>query len=211
MAVRSARRFRSMSALRQRRGRRPVRHLDPRAALAGYLEALRRSEGARHVPPPPLLNAMGDAHLELGDEGSAEECYLRAAVGYAAEGLHDHAAACCRKILRRKADHVGAGLGLGRACAAKGQGAEALEILAAVAERCRRAGDVSSALAAQQEIVRIAPGDARARQRLARLHQAVGRPEEARRAYRAAWELCLRAGDPAGAEHARVRLEALEG
>ena len=200
-----------MIALRQRPARRPARHLDPQAALAGYLEVLRRGEGAGVAPSPSLLNAMGDAHLELGDDRSAEECYLRAAVGYAAEGLHDHAAACCRKILRREAHHVAAGLALGRTRAAKAQDAEALDILAAVAERCRRAGDVRGALAAQEEIVRIAPEDARARQRLARLHQAVGRPEEARRAYRAARALCLQAGDPAGAEHARVRLEALEG
>lgn len=206
-----ARRFGPVSALRHRGPRRPSRHADPRTALSGYLEAIRSGEAAGLPPPPAALNGMGDAHLDLGDEAQADACYLRAADAYAAEGLHDNAIACCRKILRRSAAHVRAGLALGRSCAAKGLRAEALAVLEAVAERCHGTGDPRGALDVQEEVVRIAPEDPRARERLARLLQDAGRCEEARREYRNAREICLQAGDPAGAEHARTRLEALGG
>lgn len=210
MTATGPRRFGSMSPLWYRRMKRPSRHPDPETALSGYMEAIRGARVAGLAPPPAALNGLGDAYLDLGDEALADDHYLQAADGYAAQALHDNAIACCRKVLRRNEGDVRAGLALGRCCAAKGLKAEALAVLGTVAERCREAGDRGGAVAALEEVVRIAPDVARLRERLARLLQEGSRREEALREYRAARELCLQAGDPAGAEHARTRIEALE-
>lgn len=198
-----------MSALWPRRERRPARYLDPRKALSDHGEAVRRAEAAGLPPPAAALNGLGDAYLDLGEEELAGDHHLRAAEGYAAEALYDNAIACCRKVLRR-AGHPRAALLLGRYCAAKGLVAEAVEVLTAGAERAAAAGRRRDALAALEELVRIAPGDPRLRQRLGRVLQDEGRREDALTEYRTALELCLRAGDPAGAEHARTRIDALE-
>lgn len=200
-----------MSGLWQRGGNRPSRHLDPSAALSRYLEAIRRAEVTGLAPPPAALNGLGDAYLDLGDVTLAAEHHLQAAEGFAAEGLYDNAIACCRKVLRRVEGHSRAGLLLGRYYAAKGLKADALEVLVAMAERRRELGERREAVTAMEEVVRIAPDTARLRERLGRLLQEEGRREDALREYRAALELCLEAGDPAGAEHARMRIAALEG
>lgn len=210
MPATGGRRFSPVNALWHRRGGRPSRHLDPEAALSGYMEAIRRAGVAGLAPPPAALNGLGDAYLDLGDEALADDHYLQAAEGYATEGLHDNAIACCRKVLRRRGGHPRAGLLLGRCYAAKGLKAEALEVLGGIAERCGAAGERRDALAALEEVVRVAPDSARLRERLARLLQEEGRREDALREYRTALELCLGAGDPAGAEHARMRIDALE-
>ncbi len=210
MTATRGRRFSSVNALWHRGERGPSRHLDPESALSGYMEAIRRAQVAGLAPPPAALNGLGDAYLDLGDETLADDHYLQAAGGYAAEGLHDNAIACCRKVLRRNESHARAGLLLGRCYAAKGRKAEALEVLGAMAERRGEAGERRDALTALEEIVRIAPDTARPRERLAGLLQEEGRREDALREYRAALEICLQAGDPAGAEHARTRIDALE-
>ncbi len=174
------------------------------------MEVIRRAEVAGLAPPPAALNGLGDAYLDLGDVTLANEHHLQAAEAFATEGLYDNAIACCRKVLRRSEDHSRAALLLGRYCAAKGLKAEALEVLGAIAERRGEAGEMGEALTAMQEVVRIAPDSARLRERLGRLLREAGRREDALREYRAALELCLQAGDPAGAEHARTRIEALE-
>ena len=92
----------------------------------------------------------------------------------------------------------------------KGLEAEAVDVLSKLADALRDAGRGRDALAALEEIVRIVPRDARLRERLGRLLQEEGRREDALAEYRAALDLCLRSGDPAGAEHARTRVEALE-
>ncbi|MGH7549226.1 MAG: tetratricopeptide repeat protein [Gemmatimonadota bacterium] len=174
------------------------------------MEAIRRAEVAGLAPPPAALNGLGDAYLDLGDETLAGDHHLQAAEGFAAEGLYDNAIACCRKVLRRSEGHSRAGLLLGRYYAAKGLKAEALEILGGIAKRRDEAGERRDAVTAMEEVVRIAPATARLRERLGRLLQEEGRREDALREYQAALELCLQAGDPAGAEHARTRIEALE-
>ena len=200
-----------MSAVWHRGKEPPVRHLDPDQAVARYLEAIRRAEVAGSPPPPAALNALGDAYVDLGDGALAGDHHLQAAEAYAAESLWDNAVACCRKVLRREPDHPRAALLLGRYYAAKGLRAEAVDVLRKLVEAGREAGRKREALAALEEVVRILPEDARLRERLGRLLQEEGRHEEARMEYQTALELCLRSGDPAGAEHARTRVEALAG
>lgn len=188
----------------------PVRHTDPTRAVARYQETIRRAEAAGSPPPAAALNGLGDAFLDLGDGTLAGDHHLRAAEAYAADALWDSAVACCRKVLRREPDHTRAALLLGRYHAAKGLGAEAVKGLSRLADRLQAAGHRRDALAALQEVVRIVPQDARLRERLGRLFHEEGRSQDALREYRTALELCLRSGDPAGAEHARTRVEALE-
>lgn len=200
-----------MSPVWHRREESPTRHADPRGAVARYREAIRWAEATGAPPPAAALNGLGDAYLDLGDGTLASDQHLQAALAYAGESLWDNAVACCRKILRRVPDHPGAALLLGRCYAAKGLRAEAVEVLRNLAEESHGSGRGPEALAALQEVVRILPEDARLRERLGRLLHEQGRREEALEAYRAALDLCLRNGDPAGAEHARTRVEALEG
>lgn len=188
----------------------PVRHTDPNGAVARYLETIRRAEAAGSPPPAAALNGLGDAYLDLGDGAQASDHHLEAAEAYASESLWDNAVACCRKVLRREPDHPRAALLLGRTYAAKGLIAEAVEVLSRLADERQGAGRGRDALAALEEVVRIVPQDARLRERLGRLLQEEGRREDALEEYRTAMELCLRSGDPAGAEHARTRVEALE-
>lgn len=198
-----------MSAVWHRGKHPPTRHADPDHAVARYLDAIRRAEVAGSPPPAAALNALGDAYVDVGDGALAGDHHLQAAEAYAAESLWDHAVACCRKVLRREPDHPRAGLLLARYYAAKGMRAEAVDVLRKLADAGREAGRDRDAMAALEEVVRIHPEDARLRERLGRLLQEQGRHEDALVEYRAALELCLRSGDPAGAEHARTRVEAL--
>ena len=188
----------------------PARHTHPDQAVARYLEAIRRAEMAGLPPPAVALNGLGDAYLDMGDGTLAGDHHLQAAEAYAAESLWDNAAACCRKVLRREPDHPRAALLLGRYYAAKGLKAEAVEVLRNLADERHEAGRRREALSALEEVVRILPEDARLRERLGRLLHEEGRREEALTEYRAALDICLRSGDPAGAEHARTRVEAVE-
>lgn len=199
-----------MSPVWHRPERPPVRHTDPTGAVARYLEVIRRAEAAGSPPPAAALNGLGDAYLDLGESTQAGDHHLQAAEAYAADSLWDNAVACCRKVLRREPDHPRAALLLGRTYAAKGLEAEAVDVLSKLADRLQIGGRGREALAALEEVVRIVPRDARLRERLGRLLHEEGRGEDALREYRTALELCLRSGDPAGAEHARMRVEALE-
>ncbi len=199
-----------MSAVWHRGEEPPARHADPDQAVARYLAAIRRAEVAGSPPPAAALNALGDAYVDLGDGTLAGDHHLQAAEAYAAESLWDNAVACCRKVLRRDPEHPRAALLLGRYCAAKGLKAEAVDVLRNLADGHHGAGRRREALAALEEVVRILPEDARLRERLGRLLHEEGHGEEALREYRTALEICLRSGDPAGAEHARTRVEALE-
>jgi tetratricopeptide (TPR) repeat protein len=200
-----------MSAFWHRGKEPPARHADPDHAVARYLEAIRRAEVAGSPAPAAALNALGDAYVDLGDGTLAADHHVQAAEAYAAESLWDNAVACCRKVLRREPDHPRAALLLGRYYAAKGLRAEAVDVLRKLADAGHEAGRRRDALAALEEVVRILPRDARLRERLGRLLQEEGRHEEALVEYRTALELCLGSGDPAGAEHARTRVEALTG
>lgn len=188
----------------------PARHADPDRAVAAYREAIRRAEASGAPAPAAALNGLGDAYLDLGDPALAADHHLGAAEAYAAEALWNNAVACCRKVLRGAPDDPRAALLLGRYTAAKGLRAEAVEILRSVVDECQEAGRGGEALAALEEVVRILPEDARLRERLGRLLHEEGRSEDALREYREALEICLRSGDPSGAEHARTRVEALE-
>lgn len=199
-----------MSPVWHRREEPPVRHLDPAGAAARYREAIRRAEAAGSPPPAAALNGLGDAYLDLGDGTLASDHHLQAAEAYASDALWDNAVACCRKVLRRQPDHPRAALLLGRIYAAKGLTAEAVDVLSRLADEHQDAGRGGEALAALLEVVRIVPRDARLRERLGRILHEQGRREDALEQYRTAMELCLRSGDPAGAEHARTRVEALE-
>ena len=199
-----------MSAVWHRGRESPARHTDPGGAVARYREAIRRAEMAGSPPPAATLNALGDAYVDLRDETRAGDHHLQAAEAYAAESLWDNAIACCRKVLRRDPEHPRAALLLGRYYAAKGLHAEAVGVLRKLAEAGHDPGRERDALAALEETVRILPEDPRLRERLGRLLQDQGRHDEALVEYRAALEICLRNGDPAGAEHARTRVEALD-
>ena len=211
MATAGSGRLKGMSPVWHRGEEPPARHTDPDQAVARYLEAIRRAEVAGLPPPAAALNGLGDAYFDMGDGTLAGDHHLQAAEAYAAESLWDNAVACCRKILRREPDHPRAALLLGRYYAAKGLRAEAVEVLRNLAEERHEAGRKRETLSALEEVVRILPEDARLRERLGRLLHEEGRREEALREYQAALEICLRSGDPAGAEHARTRVETLEG
>lgn len=172
-----ARFVRSMAPARKKPSS-PVRHSDPDAAIAFYLEELRQAELAGTGTPAAALNRLGDAHLDKGDVVSAVDYYRQAAEVYEREGIHDNAIACCKKIRRYAPEDEDVALMLGRYYAAKGLRADAVAELEAYAERRARAGRPEEAAEALREALRLAPERGALREALARVGGIAERIEE---------------------------------
>lgn len=161
------------------------------------------------TPDITLFNRVGDIQTRLGQINGAVEQYEKAIQLYLEAELPNNAIAICKKVLRNLPDRNIFFLRMGQIRAHQGFLTDARQNFLTYAERQTNLGDHESALNALIEFVDISPEDLEIRQALALQLEAHDRGEEAVEQLLEVHRLMVVAGDEAGAEEVKTKLEEL--
>jgi tetratricopeptide (TPR) repeat protein len=125
------------------------------------------TEGSDQDLDVGLWNRMGDLHMRVGQTDQAVKAYEQAVTGYDQAGLHDHAVAICKKILRAVPGYAEVHRSLGRISAHQGFVADARQSFFRYAEQMRAGGRPDAALDALREFAELVPDDLEVRRLIA--------------------------------------------
>jgi tetratricopeptide (TPR) repeat protein len=134
------------------------RRADDFVAKGRYSEAISEYQSMLSQlkkPNPAILNLIGDLYVKQGDFEKGFESYLRAARGYAEEGLFHNGIAVGKKILRLDKDQIEVYGMLGLLYARQGLGMDCVKFLNEYGRRKEKAGEFPAVLASFAEACEI--------------------------------------------------------